>query len=151
MDNAINNNEDEIISEAAESPENNLDDVIRENNEENPEIQSESDETESGEETPPKKKLTEIIKEKFIAIGYEGTIVRLLIAWIMVSGYELISSEYKFNTFEFFNEIKMVIYVLFFALIFAVLTYLRDSRVDKFLLFFSSLIYGSFAVMEDNK
>lgn len=151
MDNAINNNEDEIISEAAESLENASDDVIRENNEENPEIQSESEDTESGEETPPKKKLTEIIKEKFIAIGYEGTIVRLLISWIMISGYELISSEYKFNTFEFFNEIKMVIYVLFFALIFAVLTFLRNSKVDKTLLFFSSLIYGSFAVMEDNK
>lgn len=150
MDNAINNNGDEIIAETAESSENELDEVNTENAENNSEVQTESDEKEPGEETQPKKKLTEKIKEQFIAIGYEGTIVRLLISWIMISGYELISSEYKFNTFEFFNEIKMVLYVLFFALIFAILTYLRNSKVDKVLLFFSSLIYGSFAIMEDN-
>lgn len=151
MDNAINNNGDEIISETAVSSESEPEKAGSGIEEENTEILPESGETESEEETPPKKKLIEIIKEKFIAVGYENTIVRLIIAWIMISGYEIISSEYKFNSFEFFNEIKMVIYVLFFALIFAVLNFLRNSKLDKVLLFFSSLIYGSYAVMQDNK
>lgn len=149
MENAINNNENQDISETAAAPENNTDEINLKIHEEASDIKS--DKGESSESTPPEKNFIEKIKEKFIAVGYENTIVRLLIAWIMISGYELISSEYKFNAFEFFNEIKLIIYVLLIVLVFAILTFLKNSKLDKTLLFFSSLIYGSYAVMEDNK
>ena len=74
---------------------------------ENNNIASEiSDQTEAN---SPRQRFWFTIKDQFYKLGYDNTILRLLTAWIIVAGFELITSEYKFNTFEFFNNIKMLV------------------------------------------
>lgn len=105
-------------------------------------------------QTTPKKSPPKIlldIKNFLVKRDYEGTIARLVTAWLTVSCFEIVSNEFVFTAFEFFKEINVVIFVLLIAVIFAVLTAVNKPAVDKVLLFCSSLFYGSFAVMNENK
>ncbi len=145
MDDIINNPGDDVTAESADFQENTPDNPADENTSDADGGQPEA------EEQQPEKSLIKKIKEKIVEIGYEGTIVRLLISWLFVSGYEIITSDYKFNTFEFFNEIKLVWYIILFALPFIILTILRNHKLDKILLLAVSLIYSSYAVGQDNK
>lgn len=116
----------------------------------------ESSETEKlvdapGKDEPPQKSVFIKIKEKLYAIGYENTIVRLLTAWIMIAGYELIKSDFSFDSFDFFNNINITVYIIIIAVIFAVLSAVNKPKLDKALLFLSTLIYGSVAVVANNK
>lgn len=116
---------------------------------ENNNIASEiSDQTEAN---SPRQRFWFTIKDKFYKLGYENTILRLLTAWIIVAGFELITSEYKFNTFEFFNNIKMLVYILVIVAVFIILTFINKHKLDKILLMASTMIYGSAAIIQDNK
>lgn len=105
----------------------------------------------SAEEIEISQSVVNKIKEKLISIGYESTIVRLLTAWVIISCYKIFSLDYIFTSFDFFNEIKMVVYLLLIFFVFAALTVINKKNIDKILLFASTLTYGSYAVTQDNK
>lgn len=138
MENNNNYSEEPLISENSEiSAEEIAADILEDNSEQDSQ--------------PQKKNIIKKIKEKLFEIGYDNTIARLFTAWIIITAIELITSEYKFTIFEFFNEIKMTLYILIIICVFAILTFINKPKIDKVLLFFSTLIYGSMAIMQDNR
>ncbi len=105
----------------------------------------------SDEPIPKHKVIISKIKEKINSLGYNNTIARLLTAWIMIATFELFTGEFQFISFEFFNEIKMTIYIVIIAVIFVILSFINKPKLDKVLLFFSTLIYSSMAITQDNQ
>ena len=61
-------------------------------------------------EEEPKPPLKEIVKDLLIKRGYEGSIVRLLIAWLSIAFYEIVTVKESFTTFEFFTAIRFPVY-----------------------------------------
>lgn len=98
-----------------------------------------------------KKNIFKIIKDKITEIGYESIIVRLITAWITISCYNIISGEYIFTSFDFFKEINMALFISLIAVVFIILNVINKKTVDKVILFASSLIYCSYAIVQDNK
>ncbi|MGN0621631.1 MAG: DUF2079 domain-containing protein [Porcipelethomonas sp.] len=87
--------------------------------------------------------------EKIISLGYGNSIARLFTAWIITALVFTVKLEPLFNTFDFFNAIKMPFYLISIGLIFVLLSILNRPNADKLILFFSTLAYGSYAIMQD--
>ncbi len=164
MDKNVNSPDEELSTKSTDIPEESVDDEITEKVSDEAEKTDETKEItetnengevietlENGEEVIVKNSVFDKIKEKIVALGYENTIARLLIAWFGVACFELINSEYNFYAFEFFNDIKMTFYIMFIAIVFIILSVVNKPKLDKILLFFTTLIYGSAAVIQDNR
>lgn len=101
-------------------------------------------------EEKPKPPLKEVIKNFLAERGYEGSIVRLLLAWITIAFYEIITVKASFTTFEFFPAIKFPVYILYIIGTFIVLSIINKPKLDKTLLILVTLAYGCYAIAQDD-
>lgn len=101
-------------------------------------------------EEKPKPPLKEVIKNLLAERGYEGSIVRLLLAWITIAFYEIITVKASFTTFEFFPAIKFPVYILYIIGTFIVLSIINKPKLDKTLLILVTLAYGCYAIAQDD-
>jgi len=101
-------------------------------------------------EEEPKPPLKEIIKDLLIKRGYEGSIVRLLIAWLSIAFYEIVTVKESFTTFEFFTAIRFPVYIIYIIGIFIILSIINKPKLDKCLLILVTLAYGCYAIAQDD-
>lgn len=101
-------------------------------------------------EEEPKPPLKEVIKNFLSERGYEGSIVRLLLAWITIAFYEIVTVKANFTTFDFFPAIKFPVYIIYIIGAFIVLSIINKPKLDKTLLIFVTLAYGCYAIAQDN-
>lgn len=97
-------------------------------------------------EEEPKPPLKEIVKDLLIKRGYEGSIVRLLIAWLSIAFYEIVTVKESFTTFEFFTAIRFPVYIIYIIGIFIILSIINKPKLDKCLLILVTLAYGCYAI-----
>ncbi len=100
-------------------------------------------------QNPKKPSLKDIFIEKITKLGYGNSIARLLAAWIITALIFTVKIEAVFNTFDYFNAIKTPIYCCTIAVLFIFFSFLNKPKLDKTLLFFSTLAYGSYAISQD--
>lgn len=101
-------------------------------------------------EEEPKPPLKEIVKDLLIKRGYEGSIVRLLIAWLSIAFYEIVTVKESFTTFEFFTAIRFPVYIIYIIGIFIILSIINKPKLDKCLLILVTLAYGCYAIAQDD-
>jgi len=116
-----------------------------------PVTDEESDENTEGEEgeaaEPPKRNPFLVLIDEIKVNFLENSIVRLLVAWIVISCYQFFNSEFAFHTPDFFNSINFVTHIIFIVALYLVLTVINNHLLDRVLLFCSMLIYGSVALV----
>lgn len=105
--------------------------------------------SEEAEAAPEKPAFFQSAIEKIKLRDYGNSIARLLTAWIMTALLFIIILTPEFNTFDFFNKIKMPVYIILIAVIFVILSVINKHNIDKILLFVSTLVYGCYAIDQD--
>lgn len=101
-------------------------------------------------EEEPKTPVWVKIKDFVVRRGYEESIVRLLIAWISIAFYEILTVKASFTSFDFFTAIKFPVYVLYILGAFIILSVINKPKLDKCLLILVTLAYGCYAIAKDD-